>query len=207
LVNLIPVTSTVGGNVVVSKSHLFFPHHYLKEKFYEERLLELQGDDWMEIPHDDDIILQDANLLSCLLSPGDMLLWDSRTVHCSYPGSLTEENATVNAAAEGGHWSGVQEAANGLIRAVALVSMMPTERATRDILEQRRKTVDSSRTMTHWANQVAPLGNERPDDVALEAECVQAMRKLPGPKVLLGYHDLSRSQQTLVVGESMAEKP
>ncbi len=47
---------------------------------------EVGTDDWLEVDPTDTQILQPQNVISCLLRPGDVLLWDSRTVHCSNPG-------------------------------------------------------------------------------------------------------------------------
>jgi ectoine hydroxylase-related dioxygenase (phytanoyl-CoA dioxygenase family) len=182
--------------VLVAQSNQLFPDHYLKEPFYKDRIVELKGDDWMEIPHDDDDVFQDeTKILSCALGPGDLLLWDSRTVHCSYPAESDSNDHKVVVGDEN-----LRSVANGLIRAATLVSMMPTDRATQSVLEQRREAVDSSRTLTHWANKVAPLGEEREELVAVESSCVAAMKKLPGPKVLLEFGDLSEAQRNLVVG-------
>jgi hypothetical protein len=99
------------------------PAHYLETDFYKDRLVELEGGDWMEIPHDDNKIFQDEkNILTCQLGPGDMLLWDSRTVHCSYPG-----HSNVEADSDLVDYNDLRAAANGLIRAATLVSMMPCD--------------------------------------------------------------------------------
>jgi hypothetical protein len=72
--------------------------------------------------------------------------------------------------------------------------------ATSTVLEQRRHAVDSGRTLTHWANQVSPLGQEREEDAALEAASIELMKRLPGPKILLEFDDLSDEQKVLVIG-------
>jgi hypothetical protein len=100
LVNLLPTTPETGGNVLVQSSHNFFPHHYLSTDgnhgqhasphdcndagllFYSDRLEELNGDDWMEIDPKDHIVLDPEQVVCCLLRPGDLLIWDSRLVHC-----------------------------------------------------------------------------------------------------------------------------
>jgi hypothetical protein len=62
-----------------------FPQHYIDEKnpcveFYRTRLDELAGDTLID-PNDE--IILDPNTSHCC--SGDVLLWDSRVVHCSYP--------------------------------------------------------------------------------------------------------------------------
>jgi hypothetical protein len=184
-----------------------FPQHYLDEKnpcveFYRTRLDELVGDDWMEIDPNDEIILDPKNIISLLLQAGDLLLWDSRVAHCSYPGiGSCLDDDTTRAGADAG---------NGLIRAATTVSMMPTERASESVLWERKEAVHSSRTLTHWANKVAPLGQERPEHVALESACVESMKRWQQSqtsKVLLDFPDLTLEQKSLVVGNTLAQQP
>jgi hypothetical protein len=210
LVNLMDSTPETGGNVMVAKSHRLFPQHYLDEKnpcaeFYRIRLEELAGDDWMEIDPNDEIILDPKNVISLLLKAGDMLLWDSRVAHCSYPGlgSSVDDDTRADAA------DAAANSVNGLIRAATTVSMMPTERASESILLERKEAVHNSRTLTHWANKVAPLGQERPEHVALESACVESMKRWQQSqpsKVLLDFQDLTMDQKSLVVGNTLAQQ-
>jgi hypothetical protein len=71
------------------------------------------------------------------------------------------------------------------------------------VLNQRRQAVDQGRTLTHWANQVAALGAERPELAAAEDSRVQWMRQHGqrecGLKALVdGLFDLSEEQLRLV---------
>jgi hypothetical protein len=212
LVNLMDSTPTTGGNVMVAKSHRLFPQHYLDEKnpcveFYQTRLDEVAGDDWMEIDPNDDIILDPKNIISLLLQAGDLLLWDSRVAHCSYPGlgSCCDDDTRAGAGAA------AAAAVNGLIRAATTVSMMPTESASESVLLERKEAVHSSRTLTHWANKVAPLGAERPEHVALESACVERMKRWQQSGsckelVLLDFQDLTLDQKRLVVGNTLAQQ-
>ena len=202
MVNLLPTGPSTGGNVVVAKSHLLFPHHYLSSAshnidnnsslFYNQRLDELGDEDWMEIDKHDTDLLSPSNILSCLLEPGDMMLWDSRTVHCSYPAAQEESNSpTTNLR---------------LIRAAVTVSMMPVGGIKDEVLRSRKQAVDQSRTLTHWVNKAAPLGEEHSEDVLQEKVCVNFMKRrqksLGVPKVLLEFDDLNSHQQRLVMGGS-----
>jgi hypothetical protein len=206
LVNLLPVTPSSGGNVLVAQSNRLFPDHYLRDRkdFYKDRLVELDGDDWMEIPHDDSAMFSDDDdstnkmLFTCLLNPGDMLLWDSRTVHCSYPGD--EDVGAVVHAEQDPQAKNKTAGSRGLIRAASLVSMMPSSRATREVLDRRRQAVNRSRTLTHWADQAAFLGEERGGQAALEASHVRRIKSLQGAaKVLLDFDDLTPDQKRLVL--------
>jgi hypothetical protein len=136
-----------------------------------------------------------TKILSCLLGPGDMLLWDSRTVHSSYPGNVHAEDPQANICSRSGSADLFQNTGRGLIRAASLVSMTPSSRATSEVLDRRRQAVNRSRTLTHWADEAALLGEERGDQAVLEASRVQKIKRLKGPKVLLDCDEqlLSRS--------------
>jgi hypothetical protein len=80
--------------------------------------------------------------------------------------------------------------------------MMPKSRATEEVLKGRVEAVRLSRTLTHWANKCALLGEEHEDEASLESRRIELMKKL-GPKesnngTLLGWGDLSSSQKNLV---------
>mmetsp|Transcript_35861 Transcript_35861/g.107057 ORF Transcript_35861/g.107057 Transcript_35861/m.107057 type:complete len:170 (+) Transcript_35861:2210-2719(+) len=166
----------------------------------------------------------------CLLSPGDLLLWDSRTVHCSYPGRCGDDNDDDNDEASSANDDdavGAQQSefdsSQGLIRAASLVSMMPSSRATGPaILARRKEAVDRCRTLTHWANEVAPLGEEREEEAAKEGMRVDFIKRWQWQqrrqssssggdgdgdgerrrrKVLLSFSDLNREQRRLVCGD------
>ena len=68
------------------------------------------------------------------MEPGDLLLWDSRTIHCSNSGSKLDNNTT------------------DLIRAASLICMMPKELSSEDILEKRREAVEKLISTTNWTN-------------------------------------------------------
>ncbi len=209
LVNLLPVTTATGGNALIPQSHDLFPHHYTYggngtanspcHQFYVDRLDELHGDDWMEIDPNDTTILSPDNIISCLLGPGDMLLWDSRLVHCSYPG--VEASGEISKTASDSSISNY-----GLCRAATMVSMMPQSKCSLQVLQQRRQAVTAARTLTHWANKVAPLGSEHATDERMQEEaCIVAVMKkqqeLSGRKILLDFDDLNATQRKLVVGD------
>lgn len=201
LVNLLPVTTNTGGNVVVAESHRFFPHHYTNanhnSEFYKARLGELGNEDWMEIDPNDAELLNPNSILTCLLNPGDMILWDSRTVHCSNPRS---QEATNNQVINNESLL-VNESAHGLLRAAAAVCMMPASNADASIFQQRRVAVDQKRTLTHWANKVAPLGDENSEQASMESRRIQYVleyEKATSTKIILDYQDLSLQQKGLV---------
>ncbi len=190
LLNLIAVSEMTGGNTLSARSHLSFGYYLDHDgscaTFYRTRLEEIAGDDWLEVDPDDTVVLNPTQrLLSLLLRPGDFLLWDSRLAHCSYP-----PKADVHIDPQSG---------GDLIRAAALVSMMPSKYADHSVLQARKEAAHQQRTLTHWANQVAQLGAERPDLVGLEKERVKLMKAYK-KKILLSWDDLRVVERSLVVG-------
>ena len=187
LVNLLPVTKEIGGNTLVSCSHRFFPENYLQSDptlFYKDRLNELGDEDWLEIDPNDDV-LRLGRVVMCLLDPGDVLIWDSRTIHCSFR-EQSERSELVEF-----------DSQHGLVRAAGLVNMVPRGECSRKIYNERIEAVLSARTLTHWVGKASPLGEERDEDVKKERLCSQYMKE-NGQKVLLSYEDLSNLQRNLL---------
>ena len=218
LINLLPVTSSTGGNTLVAQSHRKFPHHYLSHDnesssqqqrtvadFYRQRLDEVGRDDWLEIDPCDVTLLDPSKVLSLKLAPGDVLLWDSRLVHCSYPGPSTSMVGPDGNSGNAAVATLAPLRSGGLVRVAGLVTLMPADCTTQPILQGRYEACREMRTLTHWIDKAVTLGGERPDEVALEAQRLDAMKRwaaLQGKKVLLGWDDLSEEQRRLVVGES-----
>jgi hypothetical protein len=75
---------------------------------------------------------------------GDLVLWDSRTVHCNSPATAIEERN--------------KDEPVDFIRIVAYVSMSPTS-LVRDLSleqfqEKRKRIVENNCTMTHWSTEL-----------------------------------------------------
>ena len=201
LANLLPVAEETGGNVLASGSHHLSPNRCLQENnklFYEDRLKEINGDDWLEIDPNDNLLFQERkNAIACLLDPGDMLIWDSRTAHRSYPGeqkAIGYENNNPKA-------TPIYHSSHGLIRAAGLVNMIPRKRCPESAHMGRLDAIESSRTLTHYADKVSPLGEERTEEVIKEEYCVRHMKKmqlLEGEKILLSHDDLIDNQKKLI---------
>jgi hypothetical protein len=161
LANLLPADPSTGGNVLVRGSHRLFPGHFLSPP-YAGRLAELAGEDWLEVLPDDPELEAAAargDVMMSGLGAGDVLLWDSRTWHCSYP--------PLAPPAEGAR----------LGRAAVLVNMVDAELVTEEVRGRREQAVREGRTGTHWPDKQAQLGGERGEEVALEERRVELMRE------------------------------
>ena len=89
-------------------------------------------------PADDPRLLSTPPIMAHL-EAGDLMLWDSRTVHCSSPG--IEPAAPVDAAKP------------SLIRAASLVCMMPKSSASDEVIAQRRAAVTTQTSTTNWTDR------------------------------------------------------
>jgi hypothetical protein len=88
-------------------------------------------------------------MLQVCAQAGDLILWDSRTVHCNTP-ALTVPAFLALSPAER-----VAEAAAAtqLIRVVSYVCMLPTAHATPDVLQNRLELFRHRIATSHWPNK------------------------------------------------------
>lgn len=68
--------------------------------------------------------------MKVLAEPGDLILWDSRTVH----------------------WGGEPTAHSDTIRTVIYASYSPAKLATEEVLRRKKEALESFRATTHWAH-------------------------------------------------------
>lgn len=136
LVNLLPMNRTTGGNVLVRRSHreLFtkIPELYPKRMAAVEK--GMPGIDHFRFPPNDPGI---KGLAMCHLEPGDLLIWDSRTAHCS--------SSSIDAPAP--------DAPADLMRAVSLVCMMPRALTPANVLDSRKAAVPQLQSSTNWTDR------------------------------------------------------
>jgi ectoine hydroxylase-related dioxygenase (phytanoyl-CoA dioxygenase family) len=131
LVSLLPTSPASGGNVMVPGSHRLFES--IPDR-YTERLGRIDSSiDHFRFPADDPQLASTPPIMAHM-EAGDLLLWDSRTIHCSSPGdgSSTE---------------------TGLLRAASLVCMMPNSRSNDKIRKQRRDAVAKRVSTTNWSDR------------------------------------------------------
>ena len=149
LVNLLPTSESAGGNVIVPGSHRLFTEI---PDLYTERLARIDPSiDHFRFPKEDPLFL-DNEPITCHMEAGDLLLWDSRTVHCSSPGS--------------GH----EFPGNELVRAISLICMMPRSRSNEAVISRRKAAVAKKTSTTNWSDrfinadqfpQITAVGNRQ----------------------------------------------
>lgn len=132
LVNLVESSPQTGGNVVVPGSHKLFEQI---PELYAERLARIHPTiDHFRFPNDDPG-LSDYQPIMAHLHPGDLLLWDSRTIHCSAPGTEHPETR------------------DQLLRAASLVCMMPREKSNAEVIALRKAAVAKRTSTTNWSDR------------------------------------------------------
>jgi hypothetical protein len=133
LVNLLPTSPATGGNVLIPGSHRTFA---AIPEVYPQRLGRVPLDvDHFRFPSDDPF-LRGTPPVMCHMEAGDMLLWDSRTIHCSSGSLETPSSAKAE-----------------LMRAISLLCMMPRRLTPPEVLEKRRKAVERVISTTNWTDR------------------------------------------------------
>ena len=139
LVNLYDVDETTGGNLLVDQSHrTIFPQ---LEKHFSK--LGKRCDDFFELPFQTDtnarhLLSENGDHIVVKLRPGDLLCFDSRTIHCSAPPSQPRRQQ------------------NRLRRDVAFVSRVPKSIVDPAIIAKRPACVTNGITTTHWVTKLQP---------------------------------------------------
>ena len=129
---LYPVTPSVGGTMVVPRSHL-------KQAELLSRHKNMSGE-----PHRDYRVINPCDPLQgeealVPLMPGDLLLWDSRLVHGAKVGSNCSDD-------EEGHYLDPAT----LARASLCVTMGPRDMASKEVLTKRKQSLHKGWHFTHW---------------------------------------------------------
>jgi hypothetical protein len=101
-------------------------------------------------PNDPSLALGQRVLVKC--RAGDMVVWDSRTLHCNT--NSRERGDMAYGHANGSEQSDQKQLARTqLQRAIALVALSPRRFATEEVLKQRRLAVRMYQTTSHWVSR------------------------------------------------------
>lgn len=134
-ITLTATTPEIGGNIVVPGSHKWFADIPTR---YTDRLAAIPEDqDHFRFPMDDPQLKESPPIMAHMVA-GDMMLWDSRTVHCSSPGT----GAPVT-----------DRSAPALLRVASLVCMMPRAHSNEEVIAMRRAAVTNRISTTNWSDR------------------------------------------------------
>ena len=144
-VSLTDQSEGTGGLIVYPKTMLHFTELIDVTK---------NNDNFVKVP-DSHSILSEGQIFGKLVhcQAGDLVLWDSCTVHCNNPATALPERSPGEPV--------------DLLRIVAYVSMSPVSMISPDILgeyrERRKQIVERNQTLTHWSTQIILSSKNRKD--------------------------------------------
>mmetsp|Transcript_24768 Transcript_24768/g.49273 ORF Transcript_24768/g.49273 Transcript_24768/m.49273 type:complete len:418 (-) Transcript_24768:48-1301(-) len=163
LVTLERCDEHTGGLVVLPGSHKHFAG--VCERNAQKPIME-RGEnllDFVRIRRNDDEILRGVNPSLICAEPGDLILWDSRTVHCNTPALINSSLLARCKKSDSGSHSNSADGWN-LIRMVAYVCMTPVSWANDNVLHRRVNAYVNNTTTNHWPHEFSG-GNRGPFDM------------------------------------------
>jgi hypothetical protein len=132
LVTYTDATPATGGLCVIPGSHK--QHKEICERSRADKLMK----DFVLVQPGDPV-LESGGRLVCA-KRGDLLLWDSRCVHCNTPGVKHDGEA-------------LSMDVDRLLRVVGYVCMTPASWASAEILDQRKHAYLNNETVDHWPHE------------------------------------------------------
>jgi len=134
LVTLRDATECTGGLVVVPGSHRFYSSDVLRN--YKPTS---NGWNFIALDANDRVLTEGGGgpRMVCAKA-GDLILWDSRTVHCNTPPLLEDMDVLCG---------------NELIRAVAYICMTPAAWCSSQTLSKRSTAFEKGITTAHWPHE------------------------------------------------------
>lgn len=131
LISLTDTDGTTGGFCCIPGSH----------KHHDELIDGCKHDgNFFKVPAGFSGLLDQQVIPKC--KAGDMILWDSRTIHCSTPAIVKPTSP-----------------ADSLLRVASYVCMTPRSLVSEEVIEARVHHYESNRTGTHWPH-IIEEGNE-----------------------------------------------
>jgi hypothetical protein len=149
LVTLFDASAATGGLTVVDASHRDFARVVAEYA--------TSDGDFVALPPNAPIVATGERRLVAARA-GDLLLWDSRTLHCNSPAVLPPSAPS-----------------DELLRAVSYVCMTPRRFASEEVLAQRQAAYVDSITTSHWPHEFRaaqmrpPVGLAKNDPAAASA--------------------------------------
>ncbi|CAF1003491.1 unnamed protein product [Didymodactylos carnosus] len=159
LFSVLDQNETTGGLVVVPGSHKHFASLRSITRDPISDLVEIPSNHWT-------IQRPKPRLVKC--KAGDLVLWDSRTIHCNSP-ALVNNPSSISPAPE----------LNRLMRLVAYICMTPVSKAgsmkdLAELREGRLEAVQKGITTNHWPHEYyggcEPSSNEKNPHVQLNEQ-------------------------------------
>ncbi|KAL1514962.1 hypothetical protein AB1Y20_004038 [Prymnesium parvum] len=145
LVLLTPANKWTGGLCVIPGSHLYH------EEFSQRHPWAATQGDFLVAARDDPVLDVGEHLLLCA-NAGDMLLWDSRIIHCNSPGLDPVSSAPEDAVPP----------EDELLRLVGYVCCTPTSMSSSEVRLHRAVAALELTSTTHWPQAFVQAGGDAP---------------------------------------------
>lgn len=170
IINLSHAGPEDGSLIVLPRSNTIIEHFFdtqTDQSSWKTKDLHLISEDDMEWFEE-----RDMKPMKVIAEPGDLILWDSRTVH----------------------WGGEPSTKSNTIRTVIYASYSPADWATTDALERKKVAFEAYQATTHWAHDnivprekeaylpdgsLDPRNRSKPLE---EPECTERLLQLVGVK-------------------------
>jgi len=165
LVTLKDATPHTGGLVVVPQSHRF---HGEVCRSYKEPA---NGWNFLGVKANDPILTANEGPKMLQAKAGDLLLWDSRTVHCNTL-PLQEDEDMLNG--------------DSLLRAVAYICMTPAAWCSEKVCNQRAAAFERGVTTSHWPHEFHAMDI---DENAPPFTLSKVQRELLSPQTAPGWKE------------------
>jgi len=186
-VTLLDATGDTGGLVVVPGSHKQHSAMCLRSK-----KAKAMGD-YIPVPVGDPILEKGACLICA--RAGDLVLWDSRTVHCNTPAltALYAPEDDANECKSPEELCGSEQATAAaatspvteqwdLIRQVGYVCMTPAKFASQETLSKREDAFVNNVSTSHWPHKMVMGGHALPDTPLKDPTAISQEQR-----ALIGY--------------------
>merc|ERR1711892_116208 len=134
MVPLYPVTQAIGGLKIVPSSHKQETQDKVRAEYPQMK----GARDFWRVKQSD--LMKEPELI--IAQPGDLILWDSRMVHIGDVGMGEEASEELDTPQ--------------LARCAYTVCMVPRNKATEEVLENRKKAFDAGETLCHRPDQYTP---------------------------------------------------
>ena len=167
LVTLYDQNEYTGSTCLIPDSH----------KLVKKKLTHLHKDDGHFVRvnprHYNTFKKMDKILVCC--KKGDMVMWDSRTIHCSSPALMNKQEMIQKHVERkyddlSGEYDDITDNNElnyikaPLLRAVCMVCMTPRDKATGRVLSKRVEAYINGYTLSHWPHEYYRLANPRWND-------------------------------------------
>lgn len=167
LVTYYDVTEDSGGFCLVPESHLL--HDAICHRSPSAQNMQ----DYVYLESDDSVLRSNTAILP-LAQAGDLIIWDSRTVHCNTPGLQAPSCISSGEAAE------VTAMEAELLRMVSYVCMVPKTFASPSVLSHKKRGFLSMTPTSHWPTEDIHVYCHSEEKFRDMRECPEEMLRLSG---------------------------